>query len=498
MKRHGFRGILIIIVVALVLTGPVGAQPEKILKGHTNSVWFVAWRANGTQLVSGSFDGTVRIWDSINDTSLKALRPGLGGVMSAALSSDGRQMAVGYDEGNEEGKLDIWDITNGTLKNLSGHPKWVAALAWNLDGTRLASSSARDYTIRIWDTTTGALLRILEDDEYVYSLAWSPDGAWLASGGSPLRIWDPNTGVLIKNFSHNASMHSLSWSPDGAQLAGASSADNTVRIWTWDPPSGFLLKKLSGHNGSVNAVAWSPDGTLLASASYDGTIRIWDPITDAQLATFRGDTSAALSIAWNPDGKRLASGSGDGIVHIWNVSKISQSLTGPMHDTETSNSSAIGHTYFARTPRIDIKSDRDDSLELVLDNPEVNEADLNVEVTLTVPEGVTIVHWFHPRGPGRYTSDFQVRSGQKYNFGLVVASETPGRKTIEGHIIYYPVMDKNVTQEIRKNISMNFATKTKSSSQTPKPSGPTPKPPGFEAALAIAAVLALACLRRRR
>ncbi|MBA3923913.1 MAG: hypothetical protein H0X31_20355 [Nostocaceae cyanobacterium] len=35
----------------------------KVLQGHTNKVWSVAWSPCGTTLLSGSTDDTIKFWD---------------------------------------------------------------------------------------------------------------------------------------------------------------------------------------------------------------------------------------------------------------------------------------------------------------------------------------------------------------------------------------------------------------------------------------------------
>jgi hypothetical protein len=45
----------------------------QMLYGHSNSVWLVAFSHDGTQVVSGSGNNTVRIWDAGSGACLKTL-----------------------------------------------------------------------------------------------------------------------------------------------------------------------------------------------------------------------------------------------------------------------------------------------------------------------------------------------------------------------------------------------------------------------------------------
>src|SRR4051812_7068676 len=72
------------------------------------------------------------------------------------------------------------------VRTLKGHTKDVRAIAFNADGTLLATGG-NDQTVRIWDTATGKELHTLKADDRlrVEAAAFSPDGKLLASAG-----WD--------------------------------------------------------------------------------------------------------------------------------------------------------------------------------------------------------------------------------------------------------------------------------------------------------------------
>jgi WD40 repeat protein len=45
------------------------------LRGHTGGVWGVALSADGQLVASGSFDGTVRLWEAQRGSCLRTLQP---------------------------------------------------------------------------------------------------------------------------------------------------------------------------------------------------------------------------------------------------------------------------------------------------------------------------------------------------------------------------------------------------------------------------------------
>ncbi|NEP45495.1 MAG: hypothetical protein F6K35_42280, partial [Okeania sp. SIO2H7] len=99
------------------------------------------------------------------------------------------------------------------------------------------------------------------------------------------------------------------------------------------PPSGHLIRTLTGHTDWVTAVALTPDGTKAVSGSRDKTLKIWDLATGKELATLTGHTYKVTAVALTPDGTKAVSGSEDKTLKIWDLA------TGKELATLT------GHTY---------------------------------------------------------------------------------------------------------------------------------------------------------
>ncbi|NRB22012.1 hypothetical protein HRU45_04720 [Candidatus Dependentiae bacterium] len=72
--------------------------------------------------------------------------------------------------------------------------------------------------------------------DFVNSVAWNPDGTQLASGSSDetIKIWNPHAGILLHTLNgHTDWVRSVAWNPDGTQLASGS-YDRTIKIWNID------------------------------------------------------------------------------------------------------------------------------------------------------------------------------------------------------------------------------------------------------------------------
>ncbi|KAF5374038.1 hypothetical protein D9757_010074 [Collybiopsis confluens] len=279
-------------------------------------IWAVAFSPDGSKIVSGSFDYTVRVWDAVAGQQLAQLDGHIGRVKSVAFSPDGSKIVSGSDDNT----VRIWDAVTGHQQaQLDGHSHWVNSAAFSPDGSKIVSGSD-DNTVRIWDAVTGHQQAQLDGhSHWVNSVAFSPDGSKIVSGSkdNTVRIWDAAAGQQLAQLDgHSDWVNSAAFSPDGSKIVSGSD-DHTVRIW--DAVTGHQQAQLDGHSDWVNSVAFSPDGSKIVSGSHDKTVRIWDAVTGHQQAQLDGHSHWVMSVAFSPDGSKIVSGSHDKTVRIWDA-----------------------------------------------------------------------------------------------------------------------------------------------------------------------------------
>ena len=248
----------------------------QIFGGHSNEVTSVAWSPDGHHILTGSKDGTARIWDATTGDNTLTL------------------------------------TTNSVIE----------AVAWSPDGHHILTAS-EDGAACIWDATTGDNTLTLTTNSVIEAVAWSPDGCHIltASRERTARIWDATTGDNTLTLTHTSWVRAVAWSPDGTHILTAS-WDGTARIW--DATTGDNTLTLT-HTDPVNAVAWSPDGRHILTGSDDGTARIWDTTTGDNTLTLTFTRTRWVSmVAWSPDGRHILTGSGDRTARIWDATKGEQ------------------------------------------------------------------------------------------------------------------------------------------------------------------------------
>jgi WD40 repeat protein len=127
---------------------PEGA-PGPVLE-HNRAVWCVAFSpvVGSNLLASGSTDGIIRLWDvsGTNPRLLRELQGHSSYINSVAFSPDGSQLV----SGSWEKTVQLWNVASGQLlKSLKGQSINVKSVAFHPNGKQVASCSD-DKIVRIW------------------------------------------------------------------------------------------------------------------------------------------------------------------------------------------------------------------------------------------------------------------------------------------------------------------------------------------------------------
>lgn len=199
--------------------------------GHTNSVWWVNFNPDGTVLLSGSPDRTVRLWDTATWKQIKVLEGFQSAVDGAAFSPDGKWIAT--CEQGPSGKVQVWDWRSGQVAQEFQGPKEVhRCTVFSPDGKRVAAGTSSGKLV-IWDLGTGKALQFEQQASIVHSVAFSPDGARVFSGQANgfINVCDARTGDELYSFKGNqGAIWCVKPSPDGKTLATTGDL-GIIQLW---------------------------------------------------------------------------------------------------------------------------------------------------------------------------------------------------------------------------------------------------------------------------
>jgi WD40 repeat protein len=325
--------------------------PLRVLNEHRGEVTSVAVSGDEKNplIVSGSKDGTVRVWSRTQSHSLRILyHP--APVLSVACSPRGcaRHWLL---TGCADGSLRLWDLDKNDDQPVwdsskgdqpSPHRDAITALAFSPDGTYFATGG-EDNNIALWKTDGGKLVYLFDPEHGVdnphqgtiTALHFTPQCHLIsASRDNTLRVWELREKgaylVVVPLTGRSGNVGDLGVSADGAwMLFDKGKALQVVSLT--DRRTHSVIQHGQAGTPFETLALFSPDARLVLTAgAAEGRLQLWKAPTDGkhsfelrQFATAERSPVTCAAFAPDagiaPDGSFAVSGTKDGFVYIWPV-----------------------------------------------------------------------------------------------------------------------------------------------------------------------------------
>ena len=315
---------------------------------HGRNVNAIAFSPNGQMLATAGGDGLLRVWD-VNFTlqgdqerwmrRLISIPSSDRYVTSLAFSPNNRYLVTGTYNGD----VRIWDLNNCERER----PVCSSQLALDRDyvgvapvvkfspsGRWLAASNF-DGTVTLWDWASREIMAVLEPetgshdgsrlDGRFSSLTFSPDETYLAAGSHDdfITLWSLDPGEEFERLTTidtGNGVDSVAFSPDGEILASGSFKGVEMRSIRTRRGRLRIEEEAELEVGKrVNTMVFLADGQSLFIGDNRDQVGLWDLAEEEPLAipADQQHTNPVLTVAISPTGNLLASGSTDGVIKLW-------------------------------------------------------------------------------------------------------------------------------------------------------------------------------------
>ncbi|KAK4077003.1 uncharacterized protein Triagg1_3970 [Trichoderma aggressivum f. europaeum] len=326
LRRASERGHEDVVRLLLEKGAKIGCR--KTLGSYSESVGALAVSPDAKLLASGLHDGFIEVWDTETGQCIQTLQhlPGTKSPLRSGRPPQARtemknmicSIVFTHDSmlvisGSADGSVRVWDRATGDCQQtLQGHTTLVHALASSHD-SKLIVSGSNDKTIKIWESATGNCRRTLQGhDGCVYRVVFSHDSRLIASGAfdGHVKIWNRATGECLRTLRgwQEEEVLALAFSHDSTRIASGANMD-TIKIW--DVTTGQCQLRMRSHDIDVDSVAFSPDSKMLVSRSSMNVIHVWDTTTGECVRVLKGPDDFCGKMAWSKDLKFVASSSSD-------------------------------------------------------------------------------------------------------------------------------------------------------------------------------------------
>jgi WD40 repeat protein/outer membrane protein OmpA-like peptidoglycan-associated protein len=325
-----------------VWTMPEGSEePNMTLDGHWGSIISAKFSPDGTKILTGSADRTMRLWDAYTGASLLTFEGHSGLVSGVDFNFDGSKvlstsydntariwdpetaqiLATGYGQGLNQFFFSQAKMT-GTerLQFASTDSRRFIDGSFSPDGKEVVTTTDIGMTVE-WKSASMRPVGFVRDaGGMMYSAYFNKAGNKLltAGGDYSARLWT-TTGRSPERsfFGHKLQVYHAAFSPDEKRVVTASE-DGTARVW--DAKTEKTLFAMA-HKGAVSSAKYSPDGKRIVTASMDGTVRVWDATNGKQQAVLRGekDNLGFEYAEFSPDGSRVVGVGVNPLGFVWEV-----------------------------------------------------------------------------------------------------------------------------------------------------------------------------------
>jgi WD40 repeat protein len=290
-------------------------QPLSLVRhllGHEGAVTTAVFIPDGTAVISGGADKTLRFWTLADGRQARTFTGAVDAITDAAVSADGATLvASSSDKFTRTWNLTTTTPTVAPALNIP-HASVVHAVSISANGGRV-STAAEDGVVRVWDVASGReLQRFSQHEGGVLSVALAADGKKLVSGGADKTAQVASIAAEKLFVAGETKLGDAVFLSDGSAVA-TSGSDKQVKIWDAD---GKPIRQLSGAAVELARLAIRGDGMQIAAADSEGRLFLWSA-TDGKLQQTIETGAVINDLCYSSDHQRIAAAGADNHLRVF-------------------------------------------------------------------------------------------------------------------------------------------------------------------------------------
>ncbi len=310
---------------------------------HYSKVTYIVFEPKGRWFATGSWDGTIQLWDTKTGKHKRTLPGRLHSIGMLAISPDGKYVASSPGILGSPRDVNVWSVRTGTLKTTLQHDAFIQIndIAFGADSRHLLavgqlsvkgdpSSGSNDWALRVYDVSTGALSGSVSAT--IWDRIFPRPGsktAWVTFNKGTLRKLElPSLKVLRTMKFRGREIRFLSYCRGRSMVVAIG---KTAQVRDLSKGAWRTLVRLKSYPAYTGGIAVSRCGrfAVMSNGDCDGEIPC-DP-SDLELKLFRppgkapnvtnlqGHTTSIGAFAFSPDGSTLVAGTEAGSVLRWST-----------------------------------------------------------------------------------------------------------------------------------------------------------------------------------
>ena len=304
------------------------------LRGHHARIGALAFTPDPgpPQILSASWDGTIRIWDAGPAPAPAQFFPWPGDPARAAIGLSWNQAL--FLQGDDA--YSLWDLR--TLEMTRHEAPYalsnVVAAALGPEANLIAWALGDDQTVRVWDRVASREVARFATDRTPDKLLFSPSGKLLvglaAEQGGMMWVWDLQARQEVGRLANlwYFLVYLPRFTTDERRLVILHGPQNRT-LCLWDLDSGEQRPFDGQTEGWITSLALAPDGKTLATVSHDGSAHLWGMATRRQLRSFPSAQHMLWAVTFSADSQRVFTGGAQGVIQVWDIATGRELVTLP-------------------------------------------------------------------------------------------------------------------------------------------------------------------------